>query len=668
MILLDGTLPEEKKWRILVLLNPTGRLGRAWQLGLALAQANQGQLLLANLITETSEEARYAAQMLLKTAQEFLPKELETTALLVRGQDPTQTLVELTQQAEVDLLLVHADGEMRFNLNRVGCAVVAWRGDREEVVGETAVADRSAIYKILLPTAGGPNTAHALTFLLSLGTDVQITVLYVVTGHQGADAEALGEARLSQLLDFVDGNCCVERKLVRADSIAEAIVQEANSDYDLVMLGASGQSSLDKALFGDVPSAVVRLSKRPIAIVRESRHPLTNLVARLAWRLQLLIPRLNGPDRTDAHMRIRHNARPDVDYYALMSLASMIASLGLIVDSPAVVIGAMLVAPLMSPILGVGLATVVGDGRFLKRSFGAVLQGVALGIMVGAIAGLLTLNGPLPNEILVRTQPGLIDLGIALFSGLVAAYAVCRSDAAGALPGVAIAAALVPPLATVGVTLTTAVATLFQNPVFSLAALLDNDAFRLPLGALLLFTTNFVAIATASSFMFLILGFRPATAQKEHKNTQKRAFRISLAFLFLVTALLAVSTYQLAQVESAQSRIYEVTEQQVQDVVGADLTDLQITSFQNRALQMDLIVRSSTPIPYGAVESLQENIGAILSDEGIIDTIALTMTIIEVTKLDPLVPPPVTPTPVATEIARPTALPAVSSPAADSSP
>lgn len=526
MKLLSGVLPQEKKWRVLILLNPSGELGRAWQLGLALARANNGQLIVAALAAGENAETVAACQSTLTAAQGVCPPDCDTTALLVSGPDATQTLVDLTRKAGIDLLLAHADSQMRYDLNRVPCAVIALRGDREEVVGTTAVPRQSGLKKILVPTAGGPNTAHALTFLLPLTPDTQITVLYVASVHQVSGAEALGYARLRQLLEFVDANGRIESKLVQADSVSEAIVREAATGYDLVIIGSSRESSIDKALFGDIPGAVVRMSKRPVAVAREPRRLFANLGERLSWRLQMLIPRLSVTDRADAYVRIRRNARPDVDYYMLISLAAMIASLGLVVNSPAVVIGAMLVAPLMSPIIGVGLATVLGDARFLKRSITAVLQGVILTIMVGAIAGLITFNQPLSNEILARTQPSLIDLGIALFSGLAAAYALCRSDAAGALPGVAIAAALVPPLTAVGLTLMAAVVSLFQMPVLSLTAVLANDAFRLPLGALLLFMTNFVAIASASSFMFLVLGFRPTTTRKDRKRIQTRAFRV----------------------------------------------------------------------------------------------------------------------------------------------
>ena len=228
----------------------------------------------------------------------------------------------------------------------------------------------------------------------------------------------------------------------------------------------------------------------------------------------------------------------------------MIAALGLIVDSPAVVIGAMLVAPLMSPIVGTGMAIVLGDARFLRLSLVAVLRGVALAVAVGALSGLLYLDRPLTAELLARTEPTLLDLAIALFSGLAGAYALSNSDAAGALPGVAIAAALVPPLATVGISLTTGH---------------EQEA----LGALLLFTTNFVAISSATALVFLILGFRPRIARRERHSARARNVRIAMMLLGIIAALLTTTTYRLARNSRLESHIRSVIYQSVLDVAEA---------------------------------------------------------------------------------------------------
>lgn len=653
MEILHGTLPPGSAWRVLALLDTSQELGRAWRLALSLVQANGGQLLAVAVATDRSTDTLAGCLKTLQQAEANCPDDVTLFTLVISGADLNRALHKLVQEAEVDLLLAHGDSDLRFDFNHFGCAVIAMRGDRATAPTETDPTQRATISKILIPTVGGPNTAHAFTFLLPLTPEVELTALYVIPDDEERAAEALARVRLRQLMEYVDGDGRVETKLVRAESIANAIVAEARDDYDLVVLGASRESSVDKLLFGDIPGAVVRASKRPVAIVRQPDTAWVSLTSFITWRLQAFIPRLSLTDRTDAYVRIRRGARPSVDYYMLISLSAMIASLGLIVDSAAVVIGAMLVAPLMSPIIGTGLAGVLGEARFLKRSVMAVLQGAVLASLVGALAGFLALNQPLAREVLARTQPSLIDLGIAWFSGLAAAYALCRSDAAGALPGVAIAAALVPPLATVGITFTVSATAVLEMDALTWGTVFDGRAFQMPLGALLLFTTNFVAIALAAAIMFLTLGFRPAMARKERKRLQTYTFRLSFFLLLLVAALLGVTTYQLAQEQARQTRIYEVTDRQVTAVANAELADLEIVSFENRALRMELMVRATQPVPYYVVEDLQSSIGAILSAEGIVDTIALTMTVIQVTQLDPLVPPPLTPTPALGAAATP---------------
>ncbi len=649
MKILEGVIPKGDNWRVLVLLSPDESLGRAFALGASLAHSNDGELVTAVFVSDESEGTLAACQDIFDHAQENCHDDQAIHPFIIASTDQERDLKTFVNQAKIDLLLVHADSMTRHNYARLSCSVVALRGDRVEIEGEDAASGKRPLARILVPTAGGPNTAHALTFLLPLTPGVEVTVLYVVAGERNPGGERLGRERLSHLMAYVNAGNRIKSKIVFSESVAKAIVNEVNQGYDLVIIGASRESSIDKVLFGDIPGAVVRTSKRPVAVVRQPRQLTNNLF----WRLRAWLPSLSMSDRTEAYVRIRRNARPDIDYYMLISLSAMIASLGLIANSAAVVIGAMLVAPLMSPIIGSGLAIVLGDSKFLRRSIGAVFQGALLAIFVGMIAGLLALNEPLVPEVLSRTQPSLLDLAIALFSGLAAAYALCRSDAAGALPGVAIAAALVPPLSAVGITLTVSLANVLSRQEMIFAGL-TIDQFRLPLGALLLFTTNFVAISSAAASMFLVLGYRPAADRKERKRIQTRAFRASVLLLILISCLLAVTTYGLAREQGRLDRIREVTENHVTDIAGAELTDFEIVTYEDGFLKLELVVRSPHVIPYFVVEDLQEGIGGVLSGEGIIEEIALTMQVVPVTELDPLVAPTATPTSTASPTMTPT--------------
>lgn len=640
MEIIEGQIPTDTTWRGLFLLTTAGQLGRTFELGLALARAHNGYLLTAVFLDEPTPAKIDQAHQLIANARQATNTELADyiCPLIIRSANFEADLNTLISVAEIELVLAHLDGQIWHNLNRATCAVAAVRGDYASL--ETAT-DGASLQHILMPTSGGPNTAHALQFLLRITPRVKITALYIARNYLGTNEEALGRTRLRQLLQFVDAGDRIESQVVTADSVADGILT-ASGDCDLVIIGATRESSVDKVLFGDTPAAVVRQSKRPVMIVRQPQARFSHWWANLFWYIRKMLPHMDLVKRTEAYTRIRRGARPDIDFYMLISLSAIIAGLGLMSNSAAVVIGAMLVAPLMSPIVGMGMAVVLGDARFLRLTTGAVAKGALLAIFVGMLAGLLlrAMQMELSAEILARTRPSLLDLGIALFSGLAAAYALSRSDAAGALPGVAIAAALVPPLATVGITFAA-------------------GYFWQSLGALLLFVTNLVSISSATALMFLVLGFRPARNQKARRAVQMRSVQVELLSLTIVIVLLSVFTFELAQVQSQEARIAEVTAAAVEDktIIGGSLLDLEYSFVRDEndeeLLQMEVVVRSTKAVAHEQVERLQQEIGTTLQNEGIAAKIALTLSVIRVVELDPLVPPTATPTPVPTDTPTP---------------
>ena len=543
MEIVHGQLPEGNAWRVLVILPPDEPLGRKWQLGVKLARAHNGELLAVAFSPSHDAEKLALARA---TVEEAAASEENVVIhpLVVHFRVFERGLRSFIKKSNVDFLLAHGDGSEWHNLNHVSCGLALVRGDRPEVEGEEAATGHGVLDKIVVPTSGGPNTVYILEALLPLANEVEITAVYIASAYRGPNEVALGQSRLRRLLDFIDGNGRISTEVVEADSVTEGIVI-ATAGSDLVIIGASQESSIDKLLFGNLPDTVVRESKRPIMVAREPQRRLSAWWSHLIWRLQRYIPRLDISTRTNAYTRIRRNARPDLDFFMLISLATIIAALGLLINSPAVVIGAMLVAPLMSPIVGVGLAMVLGDARFLRLSVGTVLKGMLLSIGVGILAGLVFWGRPPTAEMMARTQPSIVDLAIAWFSGLAAAYALCRSDAAGALPGVAIAAALVPPLASSGL---------------YFAKLDFGNAF----GAFLLFATNFVSISLATALMFLILGFRPPRDQKNRRSVQTRSVRVALLSLAIVMGLIAFSTYRLAEASQRQASIQEAIERNVE--------------------------------------------------------------------------------------------------------
>jgi len=207
-------------------------------------------------------------------------------------------------------------------------------------------------------------------------------------------------------------------------------------------------------------------------------------------------------------------------FAALTALSASIAAFGLLADSGAVVIGAMLVAPLMTPIIGASAAIVTANNRRLLRAMLIIALGTVIALAVGWLVSLIAGGRvidvrTLPDEIQNRTFPGLLDLGIAITAGAAAGYIQPRRSAIAALPGVGIAVALVPPLATAGVT-------------YQLG--LGDDARN----AFLLYLTNLAAIIFSAALVLLASGFRP------HSQAGLRAVRVRLATTLIAVAIVAI--------------------------------------------------------------------------------------------------------------------------------
>jgi uncharacterized hydrophobic protein (TIGR00271 family) len=616
MHILEGTIPEKLTWRVCIMLSPDMLLGKMWQLGSLLAKANNGELIAVVMVKDESEAEMKAAREMVERIDCLLPDKQKAYTVIASARDYETGISEFAQEVEIDILLARTDDANLKRLNHVNCTLLVVRGDAEHPDEEAAVPDKEELARILVPTAGGPNAIHALNILLPLSNKSEITALYVALEHLGPNQEAHGRARLRQTAQFLGSGDRIKTKLVTAKTAMEGIVAEATQSYDLVVLGASRESTMDRILFGDVPGAVVRDSKKAVAIVREPRGRMGGAARKIAWYLQHSLPHMSLAQRTDAYVRIRRGARADSGYFLLIACSAIIASFGLMLNSGAVVIGAMLVAPLMHPIVATGLAIVQGDPRFLKLALSSSLRGVLLAILVSALIGFLNIDDTLTPELMARTQPNLFDLGVAIFSGIAGAYALCHSDAAGALPGVAIAAALVPPLGTVGI-------------AFSMG--LYAESF----GALLLFFTNFVAMSVATASVFLILGFRPTLTKKNRQAMQARSVRIALILLIGVSSILAYSTYRLAYDASAEARIQEVVRTQVEEITGAELYEKQIDHFSRQRLEMHLTVLAPETLSNSQVLNLQERISEILANDRVSEEVHLTVTVIKVTRLEP---------------------------------
>ena len=244
----------------------------------------------------------------------------------------------------------------------------------------------------------------------------------------------------------------------------------------------------------------------------------------------------DGPER----------ARKLSRFWALLLLAAVIATAGVVTDSTATVIGAMIVAPLMTPILGMVLSTVTVDPRNLAVSFLLVATGACAVVALGWLLGQLT---PVPvvaatnSQVAGRVDPTLGDLIAALATGAVGSFALVRDDVSDTLPGVAIAISLVPPLAVVGLTL-------------------ESGAPKQALGALLLFLTNFGAILLTGLIVMAIYRVRTTAVQglgSTHGHP-RLAVAVVVTFVIVLAAPLAVDSAQITSQQLTNSNVTTVAD------------------------------------------------------------------------------------------------------------
>ena len=276
--------------------------------------------------------------------------------------------------------------------------------------------------------------------------------------------------------------------------------------------------------------------------------------------------------------------------YLTMNLAgALIAGLGLMENSPATIIGAMLIAMLYSPIVGIGLALAEADLQLLGRSLLAEIVGAVFVLAAGLLIGSATRDLTLGSEILARTSPSLVDLLVALFAGLAGGVTFVSTGLTGVVVGVAIAISLVPPLTTCGILLAR------QTPTSAA-------------GAFLLFLANFTAIALGAMITFLFAGHRPAA----NKTKKVLAPRLVCVALVLLLAFHLNGTLRRTNAQSTmRNTIRKTLAQEIAKIPGARLVDITLTQRDGK-ISVWAVTRAPQAISPEQVARLNDVVNAVM--------------------------------------------------------
>jgi uncharacterized hydrophobic protein (TIGR00271 family) len=547
----------EKDYRILVEVTGRGQLATLLQVGQKLAHARDGQLLVLRVVVQPEQIpvdrwlTGQAYKSLKSQVQELTGENAPVDTIVRVAPTRSEGILETVREEGIDLVIVNwstvtvgnetrLDPEIDEVVQHAPCDVGVLRGKLPD-----------QLENITVSTAGGPHASQALQYgvALSAAGDGNVTALNIVLGEFNSDKESQAAERLHKAVLETGAQDKFSERIAPAQDIREGIVSES-SDADLLLMGASTRGMLDAAVFAGIPFSVAQSRPKATLLIKHYEGA-RQFWLRQAWEyVYKPFPNLTVSERAEVTGSIQDSAIAGVDYYVMITLSSVIAVLGLITNSAAVIIGAMLVAPLMSPILVMAHSIVLGDVRVMTKGAESTLKGIVAAIVVSAGIALIIPTQPLTSELLARTQPNLFDLVVALASGAAAAYAISRKHLAAALPGVAIAAALVPPLTVVGIGL--------GYSMYSVAG-----------GAMLLFITNLSAIVLSAAIVFLVLGFRPTMA--ERGQYMQRWILASIAILLVIAIPLGVASVNLGTRLDRQQAVQEVLE----EIISRELAEIE---------------------------------------------------------------------------------------------
>ncbi|HVN85158.1 MAG TPA: DUF389 domain-containing protein [Candidatus Binatia bacterium] len=313
-----------------------------------------------------------------------------------------------------------------------------------------------------------------------------------------------------------------------------------------------------------------------------------------AWvRAVLSLGAVSAERRATVLEDIEIGSQPTATYYVLLGISELIAGFALLINSDATLIGANVVAPLMTPIIGISLGLMRGDLRLLRIALAAEFGGAFVGVVLTYLLGLIPFWGDPTPALLAQTTPTLIDLFVAALAGFAGVLAMIDERVSPALPGVAIATALNPPVAAIGLCLA-------------------SGAYQGAWGAFLLFFANVLAILAVAAVLFIIAGF-VTWAEMGSMRSLARRFLPATIGLLLVAGLLTRYLVRMVDNIHTQRTITAVLDEELSHEPSTALVSV---TFSRSDAGVDVLSEVRTPhvIGPGRVKEIQDALGGRLGE------------------------------------------------------
>ena len=482
--------------------------------------------------TETNELVPIAAEL----SREIVDQDVQV--LWMRNPKHSRIIIQEIQKRKIGFLCAGMDTHLPNDspVNRLTMRLLRFAPCRMFAL-DPGDADGSDYHKIILPMGSGLKPI-AIQTAVQLAEKLDCTVMPLEVGsYFGKDSKEVAQRSLISKLQEagIKESTAIKPILALSGEKWKGVVTRSRGS-DLVLTSTAALRDVRKFRREEKRHSDPDTPRVPIGLVRRwNVESKSSWVGMIETRIFSWLPSLEAVDRVDLFDRLQAGARWNVDYILMMCLSTAIASLGLIQNSTAVVIGAMVVAPLMTPLIGAGLSLVQGNLVFFRDAMRAMGFGIAAGLTISIILGFIVPLEQLTPELLARGGPTIIDLVVAFLSGAAAAYALARPSLLGALAGVAIAAALVPPLATVGIAFA-------------------EFRWDIVQGAAILFITNLVAIILGAACVYRLLGIQGSRLGLRFPLWVRRTVMLLVLLSVILTAPLG---YKLAdQLLEGQTRPY----------------------------------------------------------------------------------------------------------------
>lgn len=539
-------IPEAARVILVPVANPS-TAADLLHLAAALVHPEEGKII-ALMVSLGDAEGEASAFDALQAALEQVQAEgLDIQLEKIVSTSVSRGILDMIRETGADLVVIGINKNRAHKQSSLGTVV--------ESVLDTAACDvlvyrpasQSAFKRVVLPVnvTFQAQVAARLGIRLAKYYGIHIEAMYPQSSSR---SQVEGLANIEYAIAGVPGREIVRRTVVTAHDPVEAILARTNED-DLIVVGFGERSEFERWIFGDMARGMLNRAAGPVIMVSRSLGK-RNGAVRLGNRLlNWLRPTLTRIEQDEIVREANVLASMNIDYATLIVVSAALATLGLLLDSVAVIIGAMLVAPLMQPLIALATGIVVGRVDTAQRALVTLVLGVLTALVMAFVLGtVLPISAP-TTEMLARGSPSLLDAVVALASGVVGAYATARKDIPAALAGVAIAAALMPPVCTIGLGL----------------ALGDAD---LAFGAALLFLTNIVCIISAGVIVFGWLGMRI----QEYEYVSSLRQWVALALLLVVTLALGGKLLDLTRQATEQNTIRREVETAFApaEVVGFD--------------------------------------------------------------------------------------------------